>query len=214
MAIAAVFALLCTAIVFTGCPNANQNKGSTSNIEKEKQEKEEQSKKEKEEKEKKEKEEQAKKEKEEKEKKEKEEQAKKEKEEKEKEEKKNAPFIGDNDKSIWKIKDRTNIYEGKPYYYYVQAGKVYFVVYDKEKKELTEAREIGTVKESKIMVKESFKNDHSVEFRYDFNGKETVVVKISGNTLLIDAEGTNPRSFSKEDELGLVGAVKKSFKDK
>ena len=41
MAIAAVFALLCAAIVFTGCPQGNQNKGTTSNTEKEKESKKE-----------------------------------------------------------------------------------------------------------------------------------------------------------------------------
>ena len=130
MAIAAVFALLCAAIVFTGCPQGNQNKGTISNTEKEKESK-----------------------------KEKEKDKQKDKKDNDKEDDDisksadYAPFTGKYNKSLWEPEQNTGS-DSYRYYVYAKDGKLYQAVYDTEKNQFKDLHLIGTVKNGKVIPKE------------------------------------------------------------
>lgn len=125
MAIAAVFALLCAALVFTGCPQSNQNKGGTAkagtaNDDSSK----------------------------------KKDNGNKESDKKDtSDDARYAPFTGKFNHSLWRPKDESNTESGLEYFYYISDGTVYYAVFSREKNQFVRAPEIGTVKDKKIVSK-------------------------------------------------------------
>lgn len=129
MAVAAVFALLCAALVFTGCPQSNQNKGGTakagtanddSSKKKDNGNKE---------------------------------SDKKDKDDDTSDDARYAPFTGKFNHSLWRPKDNSNTESGHEYFYYISNGTVYYAVFSREKNQFVRAPEIGTVKNKKIVSK-------------------------------------------------------------
>lgn len=192
MTIIAIFAILCAAIVFTGCPQANQNKSTSSTTEKEK-EKEKDKEKDKE----------------------------KEEEDDEDTSyapftgKNDKTIWKRTDKrNDYEEEDENGNEKVYQYYYYAEKGTIYAVIYDSEKNKVIRIPNVGKVTKSKITLDEEFKDTKKYRklFKLDFNEKDTVSVKIVDSTLLIDKDD-RVRTYTKVTTRDVYVAIQKYYKN-